>query len=170
MKQEEMMVVGKIVGSHGIKGEMKVFPLTDDIYRFDELTEIFLENKEEKRAYEVKAVRYHKGHVLLTLTGIDDRNKSELLKNKYVQILREQAVSLPEDHFFIVDLIGLDVYENNQPIGRIKDVIQTGAADLYEIETEGKTLLLPATKENILETNIEKKRMDVQVPEGLWSL
>ncbi|NTW71986.1 MAG: 16S rRNA processing protein RimM [Eubacteriaceae bacterium] len=170
MKKKDYMVVGKIVAPHGIKGEMKVMPITDDMERFDDLKEVYIEIEGARETFKVDKVRYHKNMVLITFKEIRDRNQTERLKNKYIEIDRKDARELDEGRYYIVDLIGIDIMENGQKIGILKDIIQSGGADLYIIQTPEKELMLPATHENIGDIDIEAGIMHVNIPEGIWDL
>lgn len=168
--KNETLVIGKITSTHGIKGELKVQPLTDDVSRFQLLDQITLAVDGKEKSYPILQVRFHKNMVLLTLEGVNDRNQGEALRNLFIEIPREQGVPLEEDRFYIVDLIGLDVAEKGVVIGTLKEVLQHGAADLYVIQEGDKEWMLPATQENILHVDLEANRMDVFVPEGLREL
>ncbi|MBF7095829.1 ribosome maturation factor RimM [Alkalibacter mobilis] len=170
MKNDNTLVVGKIAAAHGIKGEVKVMPLTDDPERFEELNEVRVKTRSGEKTLHIQGVRYHKNAILITFEEIKDRTQAESLKDFLLEIDREQAVELPEDRYFIVDLIGSDVYENETRIGVLKDVLQFGAADIYVVKTESKELMIPATRENIVDIDIENNRVDVSIPEGLWDL
>ncbi|EDS71823.1 ribosome maturation factor RimM [Anaerofustis stercorihominis] len=147
------VVIGKIFNVHGIKGELKVRPLTDDINRFKILKRCFIKNKE----YEVSAARINKDQIILKLKGLDDRNEAEILKNEYVEVLREDSVGLEEGEYFIEDLKGLKVLdEDDNEIGIMSDVLTNAAIDIYVFKIEGKEQMLPALKENILEINIDE--------------
>ena len=166
----EKLVVGKIGAPHGIKGEIKVFPLTDDPTRFEDLKKVYVKSKEGYAEFEMCSVKYNGPHLILKLKEINDRNEADKLKNQYLEISREDGVSLEEDEYFIVDLIGLDVYEGDVKLGVLKDVISTGGTDLYEIQTEEKVLLVPAVSEYILKIDMDNRRIEASIPEGLKEL
>lgn len=168
--KNETLVIGKITSTHGVKGELKVQPLTDDVSRFQLLDQITLVVDGKEKSYPIQQVRFHKNMVLLTLEGITDRNQGEALRNHFIEVPREQGIPLEEDRFYIVDLIGMDVAENGIVIGTLQDVLQHGAADLYVIKEGDREWMLPATKENILHVDLDANRMDVFVPEGLREL
>lgn len=166
---EHIFNIGKIINTHALKGEVKVYPLTDDPNRFNLLKNIkvfSLEDKEE--TYEIERFRIQKNIVILKLKGVDSIEEAEKLKNFTIKVSRDEALSLDEDEYYIADLHGLSVYESDIFIGEIKDVIQTAANDVYIIKREEKRdLLLPVIKSCILNVDIENKRIDVLVPEGL---
>ncbi|MCI8373134.1 MAG: ribosome maturation factor RimM [Lachnospiraceae bacterium] len=166
---ENLLQVGGIANTHGIRGEVKVFPTTDDPKRFCELDKVKLDTGRGYLELEIEHVKFFKQFVILKFKGIDNINDIEKYKGKGLWITREQAVELEEDEYFIMDLIGIPVYnEDMQKIGCMKDVMTTGANDVYIIEKEdGRELLLPAIKECILEVNIQEHYIKVHVMEGL---
>ena len=166
---ENLLQVGGIANTHGIRGEVKVFPTTDDPKRFCELDKVKLDTGRGYLELEIEHVKFFKQFVILKFKGIDHINDIEKYKGKGLWITREQAVELEEDEYFIMDLIGVPVYnEDMQKIGCMKDVMTTGANDVYVIEKEdGRELLLPAIKECILEVNIQEHYIKVHVMEGL---
>lgn len=166
---EQLMEIGQIVNTYGIKGFLKVVPYTDDITRFEDLKTIYIETKNSLKSVVIEEVKYAKNLVLLKLKGIDDINTAQIYKNCYIKIDRKDAVKLPEDSYFIVDLIGLQVYtDNNEELGNIVDVYPTGANDIYVVKNEtGKQVLLPAIGDVIKKVDIENKKMIVHLIEGL---
>ena len=162
--EEKRMIVGKITGAHGIKGELKVFPMTDDMERFEALPFVYIRG--EKR--DILSVRYQTTTVLLTIKGVETRNDAEALKQSFLEIDRDMAVKLPEGRFFIVDLIGLRVeLENGEVVGTLADVIQAGGNDVYIIKREGKEdALIPAIRQVIKHIDIEEKIMVITPMEG----
>lgn len=166
---EELLQVGAITSSHGIKGEVKVFPTTDDPARFKRLKEVVLDTGKEKLTLEIEGVKFFKQFVILKFKGLDNINDIERYKGKGLYVTRKNAVRLRRDEYFIADLIGLSVYQDNgQLLGTLKNVISTGANDVYEVQMEdGREVLLPAIKECILEVDIEEGRMKVFLMPGL---
>lgn len=166
---KQLMEIGQIVNTYGIKGFLKVVPYTDDITRFEDLKSIYIEIKNSLETFIIEEVKYSKNLVLLKLRGIDDINTAEKFKNCYIKIDRKDAVKLPEDSYFIVDLIGIKVLtDNNEELGNIVDVYPTGANDIYVVKNElGKQVLLPAIGEVIKNVDIENKKMIVHLIEGL---
>ena len=165
----DFLEVGQIVNSYGIKGFFKVVPFTDDITRFDDLDSIYIEKNKKLEKKEIEEVKYHKHLVLLKIKGIDDINDTEQYKNCILKIDRANAVELPEDTYFITDLIGIDVYtEENEFLGNITDIFPTGSNDVYVVKDEkGKQILLPAIGEVIKEVNVEEKKIIVRLIPGL---
>jgi len=165
---EEYLTVGKIINTHGVRGELKVMPLTSDITRFDYLKLVWLEENKKLTEYFVEKARYHKHFVLLTLRGIDTMDKAAALKDCYLKVNRKHARPLEENEYFIVDLIGCRVYENEEFLGTVTDVLQTGSNDVYVTEG-GKygEVLIPALEQVIRSVDVANKRIDVVLPEGL---
>ena len=156
---QKKLEVGQIVNTHGIKGEIKVVPFTDDISRFDKLKKVYVKTKKESKLYQIEGVRYHKNMVLLKLQGIDNPEQAELLKNSFLEIDREDAVPLKEGTYFIADLIGLEVYtDEGKLLGKVDDIYNTGANDIYVVKDElGKTVLLPGIKDVIKQVILDEK-------------
>ena len=165
----EYFKVGQIVNTHGIKGEVKVFPTTDNVKRFKKNMEIILDTGKENIQLTVESVKFFKQFVILKFKGIDNINDIEKYKTKSLYVTRANAVRLRKDEYFIADLLGVDVWEDNdEKLGVLKDVIETGANDVYVITLEdGKELLIPAIKECILDVDVENRKMTVHVMDGL---
>lgn len=166
---EDLLQVGGIANTHGLRGEVKVFPMTDDPQRFYALDKVKLDTGRGYLELEIEHVKFFKQFVILKFKGMDHINDIEKYKGKGLWITREQAVELEEDEYFIADLIGLLVVdEENKELGKVCDVLQTGANDVYIVKlTDGKEILLPAIKECILSINMEEGYMKVHVMEGL---
>jgi len=167
---KETLVIGKIGAPHGIVGEIKVFPITGDPTRFELLNKIYIKTKDGYESYTISKIKYQKSNLIVKLKGVDDRNAAEELKNSLVEIDREEGIPLEEDQYYIVDLIGLNVYEDDVLLGVLNDVIQSGGTDIYVIKTEKKEIMVPAIAEHILEIDMQNKRILVQIPEGLKEL
>ncbi|MFQ9934202.1 MAG: ribosome maturation factor RimM [Lachnospiraceae bacterium] len=161
--------VGVIANTHGIKGEVKVYPTTDDINRFDNLKEAILDTGKDYINLKIQGVKYFKNMVIVKFKGIDNINDIEKYKGKDLLVTRENAVPLEENEYYIADLIDMEVYdENGEKLGVLYDVMQTGANDVYVIRLDsGKELLLPNIDQCILEVNVEDKKMKVHILEGL---
>ncbi len=166
---EEFLRVGVITSVHGVKGEVKVFPTTDDPDRFYDLETVFLDNGKEKKEFKVKGVKFFKGMAILKFEGLDDRDSAMLLKGRDILVDRENAVELEEGEYFICDLIGFDVVtDEGAKLGVLKDIMQTGANDVYIVSTpENNEILLPAIDECLLDINTEKEQITVHVMKGL---
>ena len=167
--EKEMLEIGQIVNTFGVKGMVKIVPYTDDIKRFDNLKTIYVITKNKKTKYEIEEIKYHKNMVLAKLKGIDTMNDAELLKQSSVQIERKDAIPLEKDTYFIVDLIGLKVItDENEELGNIIDIFNTGSNDIYVVKDElGKQILLPAISEVIKTIDIENKKVIVHLMKGL---
>lgn len=166
---EDLLRVGVIANTHGIRGEVKVFPTTDEKERFKDLKKVILDMGKEQKVLEIQSVRFFKNLVILKFKGIDNINDIEMCKGKDLLVTREDAVPLEEGEYFIADLLDLDVYsDEDEKIGVLYDVMQTGANDVYVVKTEeGKEILLPAIDECILDIDLEESRMIVHIMEGL---
>ncbi len=163
--------IGVITQTHGIRGEVKVFPTTDDASRFEELPEVFLDNGKERLAMTIDGVKFFKQYVILKFHGFDSINEVEKYKGAKLFVPREKAVKLQEGEYFIADLIGMKVItEDKAPFGVLKDVLETGANDVYVVEmVNGKEALLPAIKECILNIDMDSEEITVHIMEGLLS-
>ena len=166
---EDMLRVGVFANTHGVRGEIKVFPTTDDVTRFKKLKKIYLDKGMEKMELEIQSVRYFKNMVILKFKGIDNINDIEKYKGKDLLIHREQAVPLKEDEYFICDIIDSKVVaEDGEEVGVLKEVLQTGANDVYVVRTaEGKEVLLPVIDECVLNLNLEEKIVTVRLMPGI---
>lgn len=169
---EELLRVGVISNTHGIRGEVKVFPTTDDVSRFEKLKKVILDTGKEHINLEVSGVKFFKNLVILKFKGIDNINDIERYKGCDLLVTRENAVPLEENEYYIVDLIGCTVItDEGDTLGELVDVMTTGANDVYVVEgEEGKEILLPYTEECILNIDVEKKEIKVHVLPGLLDL
>lgn len=164
----DMLQVGVITSTHGLKGEVKVFPTTDDVNRYKKLKEVILLIGKDEINLKIESVKFFKNQVIVKFVGINDIDDVIRYKGESVYVSRENAVKCEKDEYFIADLIGVEVYENGDALGRITDVIQTGANDVYVVEmVDKKELLIPAIKDCILEVSIKNNRMNVKLLEGL---
>ena len=165
---EEYFIIGQIVAPKGIKGQVKVYPLTDYPERFEELERVYLDLPEGLKEVRVKSAAYQKNMVILNLEGYDDRNAVEPLRQVYLKVSEAEAVALPEGHYFLRDIIGLDVYTvSGEFWGKIDDVLQLYANDVYVLHREGKEILIPAIHDVVQEINLAEKRMTIVPLEGL---
>ena len=166
---QEFLEIGQIVNTFGIKGIVKVKPFTDDITRFDDLERVYVETNKTKKEYEIEEVKYHKDMVLIKFKGIEKVEDAELLRNAYLKVNRNDEPELDEGTYYIVDLIGLDVYsDEGNLLGKIDDIFNNGSADIYVVKDElGKQLLLPAISDVIKEINLEEKKVIVHILKGL---
>lgn len=166
---EDLLQVGAITQPHGIRGEVKVFPMTNDVKRFKKLKEVILDTGREKMTLEIEGVKFFKQYAILKFKGYDNINDIEKYKGKPLFVTRENAVKLGRDEYFIADLIGIEVYdEDGQYLGVLQKVIETGANDVYEVKFEdGREVLFPAIKQCILDVDMESRKMKVHIMDGL---
>ncbi len=166
---EDILQVGVITSTHGIRGEVKVFPTTDDARRFKRLKEVILDTGKEQITLEIEGVKFFKQFVILKFKGIDNINDIEMYRQKSLYVTRKNAVRLSKDEYFIADLIGLRVRnEDGEDIGVMKDVMETGANDVYVIDmNDGRELLLPAIKQCVLNVDVEEGFIVIHILGGL---
>lgn len=169
---ENLLRVGVITSAHGVRGEVKVFPTTDDNSRFKTLKHVLMDTGKEKIPLEIEHVKFFKNMVILKFKGFDNKNDVEMWRQRDLLITRDQAVKLAPDENFIADLIGLTaVTDEGEVLGTLTDVLQTGANDVYCVKMEnGREILLPAIKDCILNVDLEKQEMLVHVLDGLLDL
>lgn len=168
---EKQLQVGVISSTHGIRGEVKVFPTTNDAARFKQLKKVYLDTGWEQIELQIEQVKFFKQFAILKFKGIDNINDIEKYRGKSLLIDREDAVELEEDEYYIADMLGMEVYtEDGAFFGKLKDVMETGANDVYIIDTqEHGEVLLPAIRDCILDVDVEKSRMTIHLMEGLVS-
>ena len=174
---EDLLKVGVITSTHGVRGEVKVFPTTDDVNRFKKLKQVLLYTGKEYLTLEIEGVKFFKNMVILKFKGLNLIEDVEKYRQKALFVERKDAVRLKKDEYFIADLIGLQVFgEDGVLIGTLKDVITTGANDVYAVEIAagnnlgaeaGTEVLLPAIKQCVLEVDVEAGKMVVHMMEGL---
>ncbi len=166
---EEFLTVGTITTPHGVHGEVKIFPQTDDVKRFKKLKEVYLDTGKEKILLHPESVKFFKQFVIIKFKEFNSMNEVEGLRNKELLVDREHAVKLQKDEYFISDLIGMKVYrEDDSLLGVLSDVLQTGANDVYVVTKEdGGEILLPAIKDCIKGVDMKERVMKVFVMPGL---
>ena len=166
---EKVFQVGIISSTHGVRGEVKVFPTTDDMKRFKKLKEVLLDTGKETLTLEIEVVKFFKQFVILKFKGYDNIDDIVKYRGKSLFVPREDAVKLQKDEYFIADLIGLKVVnEDGSFTGVLKDVMETGANDVYIVESQdGKEVLIPAIKDCILQVDFEKEQVLVHLLDGL---
>lgn len=169
---EEILKVGVVTSPHGVHGEVKVYPTTDDVKRFKKLKEVLLDTGKEKITLEIEGVKFFKEMAILKFKGYENPDDVQKFRQKDLYIYRKDAVKLKKDEYFIADLIGIRVVDEEEHIiGTLKDVITTGANDVYSVVMEdGKEILIPAIKQCILDVDIENNKMVVHLLEGLLDL
>ena len=166
---DDLLQVGIITQPHGVHGEVKVFPTTNDVKRFKKLKEVLLDTRKEKITLEIESVKFFKQYAILKFRGFDSINDIEKYKGTHLLVTRENAVKLGQDEYFIADLIDMAVYdEQEQYLGVLTNVIETGANDVYEVKFEdGRQILFPAIKQCILNVDMEGRKMKVHIMDGL---
>lgn len=166
---EDLLKVGVITTTHGVRGEVKVYPTTDEPERFLELDYVLLDTGRELRKLEIKNVKFFKNLIILKFKGVDNINDIEKYKGRDLWIPRKEGQELEEDEYYIADLLGMSVVlEDGQEFGTLKDVMETGANDVYIIDSaEHGEVLLPAIKECILDVDLEKNVMTIHLMKGL---
>ena len=166
---EELFRVGVISNTHGIRGEVKVYPTTDNVRRFDDLKEVILDTGKEQLNLHVTSVKYFKNMVILKFKEFDNINDIIPYKGMDLLVPRENAIPLEEGEYYIADIIGSKVITDEDKIlGTLTDVLQTGANDVYVVKTkDGKEVLLPSIEECILDRDIENKIVKVHIMKGL---
>lgn len=166
---EDLLQVGVITTTHGIRGEVKVYPTTDDAHRFDYLESVLLDTGKELCELEIQRVKYFKQFVILKFRDMDNINDIEPYKGKSLYVTRDFAVPLEENEYYIADLIDMDVFlEDGSLFGTLKDVMETGANDVYVIHTtDKKEVLVPAIKDCVKEVDVEQNKMIIHLLKGL---
>lgn len=166
---EDYLRVGVIANTHGIKGEVKVFPTTDDKERFSLLEEVYVDTGKEKIELKIEQVRYFKNMVIVKFKGINNINEIEQYKGMDLLITREQALPLEENEYYICDAIGSEIFlEDGVEFGILKDVMTTGANDVFVVESkEHGEVLLPVIPDCVRKIDTEEKRIVVNIMKGL---
>ena len=166
---DNLLEIGKIVNTHGLKGEVKIVPWTDSPEDFEGISEVFVKIKSEYKPLTVKSVRYQKNNLIVKFNEISDIDEALVYKTAVVYADRDELGELEDGVYYIVDLIGLEVIEDTgDKIGVISDVFNTGANDIYEVKRDGKrNLLLPVIDSVVKEVNIEGGYVTVHMMEGL---
>ena len=163
---DNMISIGKIIAPQGVRGEVRVVPLTDFPERFRDLK---LAQLDDGTSLSVESVRYHQQFVLLKFRGMDNRNDIEHLRGKLIQIEHKDLVPLPTGHYYIFDIVGLEVFtEEEEYLGKVTDVLETGSNDVYVVEQKDKQpLLIPALKTVVLKIDVAGGKMVVKLQE-VW--
>jgi 16S rRNA processing protein RimM len=164
--------IGKVANTHGVRGELKIFPLTDDIRRFELLKHIRIENNNRFFNCTITGVKYFKNLVILQLKEVQNMNEALELKGGTLLIPMDEALPLSEDENYIFEMIGLLAKEEDgTELGRLKEVLETGTHDIYVIDDGSKHgLMIPAIKEFVTEVNVEEGYLIVKLIEGLKGL
>lgn len=165
---EQFLQVGVISSTHGIRGEVKVFPTTDDAARFKKLKKVLLDTDREQVELEIQSVKFFKQFVILKFKGIDNINDIEKYKGKSLLVPREDGVPLGRDEYYIADMIGMEVFVGDERFGVIKDVMETGANEVYIIDSDMHgEVLIPAIHQCVIDVDVEDKKMQIRLMDGL---
>ncbi len=166
----DLFRIGVFSNTHGVKGEIKVYPTTDDVNRFDYVKDIVMDcGREGMREFEVSGCRYFKNMVIMKIKGVDNINDIEKYKGSDIYVTRENAIPLEEDEYYISDILGADVYDDEENIlGTLKDVMQTGANDVFVVSMKnGKEALFPVIDECVKLIDTDNRKVIVHIMPGL---
>lgn len=163
---KDLISIGQITKPHGVRGEVKVLSLTDSLQRFRELDKVLIDGKEVA----ITSVKLQSDRAILKLEGVDNMDQADELRNKYLEVKRENAMELDEDSYYIADLLDCVVYDTDgEELGKVYQVIETGSNDVYWVKGEGKKdVLIPALKTIVEEVDIENGKIVIK-PENVWS-
>jgi 16S rRNA processing protein RimM len=166
---DEFITIGKVVSTQGNKGEVNIFPLTDLANRFKNLTTVFLSNNNSQTTLNIEKIRIKENTVVLKFKNIENIKEAKMIVGSFLEVERKNAVKLPKDTYFIFEIIGLEVYaENNIFLGKVENVISTGSNDVYIVKGKNKKeLFIPAIHEVVKNVNLEKKRINIKMVDGL---
>ena len=166
---EDRLRVGVITSPHGIHGEVKIFPTTDDPQRFKKLKKVIIDTHKEQKEMEIGGIKFFKNLVIATLSGIEDRTQAEKYRSADILIEREDALPLGEDEYYICDILGFTVTNDDGTVlGTLEDVLTSCANDVYVVKREnGKEILIPSTKECVLSTDLNSKNIVVHLLKGM---
>ena len=169
---KEFIIIGKVVSTQGNKGAVNVLPLTDSIDRFNNLDNVFLRNKNSQTILNVDKIRITKNMVILKLKDIENIEEAKMIVGSILEVERKNAVKLSKDTYFTFEIIGLEVYtENNIFLGKVENIVSTGSNDVYVVKSKDKEeLFIPAIREVVKNVNLEKKRITIKMLDGLDGL
>lgn len=162
-----MIKVGYIATTYGVKGELKVMPLTNNPQDFEKFKYVYIHEKNVYEKIYIERLRFHKNFLIIKFKEIPDMNRAEELRESYLYLTEEELIPLPKDHFYVFQLIGLDVFQGEEHLGKIKDIHETGSNDVLVVEKDTKEILIPALKSVIKEINFAKDKVFVELPLGL---
>ena len=160
---EEFITIGKIVNTHGVKGEVKIYPLTEDMSRFKKLQSVYIEGQQRN----ILGCKLQSKRVIFKIDGVDSIEDANRFRNKYIEVRREDAIRLDDGSYFVSDIIGCSIIDDcGKNYGKVSEVIHTPNNDVYWIK-EGKELLVPALDEIVLNIDIEKSEIIIR-PVKIW--
>lgn len=167
-----LIEVGKIVNTHGLRGEVKVVPWTDYPEVFEDIETVYIKKKTEYERLDIAGLKYQKNNLIVRFSQLKDINEAEKYKNQVLYAERDALGELPEGVYYIADLIGLEVVkEDGEKVGIINDVFNTGSSDIYDVKREGKkNMLIPVIDDVVIDTDIENGKVTVRMMEGLEDL
>ncbi len=172
-RPRDLVHIGRVGAPHGVRGEMRVFPLTEDPLRFHNLTRCLLVTEDEasRREVTLRTVRAQGKYFLVTMEGVMTREDANQYTGYFLSVHRDQAIVLPPGRFFVFDLIGCEVCESGVRHGRLRDVLQTGANDVYVVARSGRPdLLIPVTAQVVRQVDLDARQIEVVLPEGLLEI
>jgi len=166
---DEFITIGKVLSTQGNKGEVNILPLADSTNRFKNLVTVFLRNNNSQTTLNIEKIRIKENTIILKLKDIESIEEAKMIVGSFLEVERKNAVKLPKDTYFIFEIIGLEVYtENNIFLGKVENVISTGSNDVYIVKGKNKKeLFIPAIREVVKNVNIEKKRITINMVDGL---
>jgi len=166
---DEFITIGKVVSTQGNKGEVNILPLTDSTDRFKNIVTVFLRNNNGQTTLNIEKIRIKEDTVILKLKDIESIEEAKMIVGSFLEVERKNAVKLPKDTYFIFEIIGLEVYtENNIFLGKVENVISTGSNDVYIVKGKNKKeLFIPAIREIVKNVNLEKRRITINMVDGL---
>ena len=166
---DEFITIGKVVSTQGNKGEVNILPLTNSTDRFKNLVTVSLRNNKSQTTLNIEKIRIKENTVILKLKDIESIEEAKIIVGSFLEVERKNAVKLPKNTYFIFEIIGLEVYtENNIFLGKVENVISTGSNDVYIVKGENKKeLFIPAIREVVKNVNLEKKRITIKMVDGL---
>ena len=166
---DEFITIGKVVSTQSNKGEVNVFSLTDSTDRFKKLDTVFLRNSNSRTKFNIEKIRIKENTVILKLKDIENIQEAKIIVGSFLEVERENAVKLPKDTYFLFEIIGLEVYdENNIFLGKVENIISTGSNDVYIVKDKNKKeLSIPAIREVVKNIDLEKKRITIKMVDGL---
>lgn len=167
-----LLEVGKIVNTHGLRGEVKVVPWTDYPEVFEDIETVYIKKKTEYEKLDIAGLKYQKNNLIVRFSQLKDINEAEKYKNQVLYAERDALGELPEGVYYIADLIGLEVVkEDGEKVGVINDVFNTGSSDIYDVKREGKkNMLIPVIDDVVIDIDIENGKVTVRMMEGLEDL
>ncbi len=166
---DEFITIGKVVSTQGNKGEVNILPLTNSTDRFKNLVTVFLRNNKSQTTLNIEKIRIKENTVVLKFKNIESIEEAKIIVGSFLEVERKNAVKLPKNTYFIFEIIGLEVYtENNIFLGKVENVISTGSNDVYIVKGKNKKeLFIPSIREVVKNVNLEKKRIKIKMVDGL---